>query len=713
MVLGEPADVDPAARQRMYAIPNEAKSSKQLPAPGSHLATDLAPRAMDGALALAGAATTSAATARVDQSLALEVPDYLRASAWSRYRIMLMALAAALLVGASLLLVPGLRGLFGGKATSDLSAANGEVIDVPAAGVPGAGDLGLAGDAARADTPTTGGRYGETPGTAVPPGAASDQLAAGSQTGGAEIGLGQAAVTPDALRPSTTAPTPGGIAGAGPNDGIAGTGSGMLPSRGTPDVPVSARPDIVPLPGDVPLPDWPVTVSGDRGLPAGAMPAEADTRVAALPGDAANVTQPPGSIAAAAGAATPGAAATGDAAAGQAVPVPALATFPGGKTILLRYQDDERAWFRSEPRAAFRAGDRLLALPEFRPKIAFASGIDLTMSGGTLVTIGTADTVAGVGLPAGDASVPAIEIVYGRVVLVNTAGGEKLARLVLGPTAADVRLARNAKLAIEVQRKYVPGRDPRRTPASVVVQLFAPDGNVQWQDASGQRQVEQPAQWTIAEGSATEPAAIATLPGWIEHEPNARSSEQLYGAPVIEAALTPTRAADQQLLEVYLDSQKREVRSLAAKCSIHVGLFVPFVDALSDSGQRPNWRAHIDDLRSAMALSSESAEMVWQALVQQRGERAAADLYEMLCGYDLGQIGRTREQVKNGAAAQLIKWLESDRLDYRVLAVENLWEIYGKRLMANPDGTPIERVPGIRDWNRRLDAGELVPVEGR
>ena len=40
--------------------------------------------------------------------------------------------------------------------------------------------------------------------------------------------------------------------------------------------------------------------------------------------------------------------------------------------------------------------------------------------------------------------------------------------------------------------------------------------------------------------------------------------------------------------------------------------------------------------------------------------------------------------MKTGAVAKLIDWLENDSLDYRVLAVQDLADITGKRLMSNP-----------------------------
>jgi len=707
MVLGEPADIDAAARQRMYGIPSEAETGKRLRVEGAHVPSDAAQQAIGGEATRPDSAMPRGSGAPVDQSLALQVPDYLRASGWSGYRAVLLGLAAALLIAATLLFVPGVRGLFGGgEESTELVAGSGAANETPTAGsAPEVGGLDQP-DAEQADVLLNGGR----PDVAA---TASGQsgIRAGetgietqeTQVVESDTGTGMIGRSTEAGQgPPVTgaAPPPDGISGANTVNGITGTGPARMPAEGTPALPVDSRSDIVPMPGEVPLQGWPVQANVEGELP-GTMPgtpaAAAERRVASVPADVAGGMDRPG--------------AAGGVAPGDVPQVPALATYLSGKSVLLRYGDEQRAWFRIEPRTAIRAGDRLLALPEFRPKIAFAVGVSLDVSGGTLIGVNTADAVAGVGLPAGDAGAPAINIAYGRIVLINTANDEKQVRLTFGPTAADVRLAPSATLAVEMERKYVPGRDPRRTPAPMTVQLLAPAGNVSWRDAAGERQIDQPAQWSIADGVTSDAVALATLPEWIDHEPNAGSSESLFGKRDIELSLTTTRPVDQQLLEVYLESRKREVKSLAAQCSVHVGQFVPFVEALRDPGQRPNWRSHIDALRSAMALSSESAELVWQTLVQQRGDRAAADLYEMLCGYNQDQIGRTREQVKNGALAQLIQWLESDSLDYRVLAVENLWETTGKRLMSVPDGSPSERAPGIRAWNQRLESGEpLVPV---
>jgi hypothetical protein len=240
--------------------------------------------------------------------------------------------------------------------------------------------------------------------------------------------------------------------------------------------------------------------------------------------------------------------------------------------------------------------------------------------------------------------------------------------------------------------------------------LYVPDGGVQWQDAAGTKKIDNASRWTIAEGVASDVMADSSPPDWIDHEPVVQLSEQRYGAPVVESTLVSDQPADIQLLELFQGNGRKEVKSLAAKSSTHVGLFEPFIEALRDSEQKSNWRTHIDALRAAMALSPESAENVWKSLVEQRDRQAAADLYEMLCGYNEEQIGRTEDQLKSGALARLIDWLEEDSLDYRVLAVHDLWEITGKRLMPDPAANLKERTQNIRRWRTRLEEGELQPV---
>jgi hypothetical protein len=379
-----------------------------------------------------------------------------------------------------------------------------------------------------------------------------------------------------------------------------------------------------------------------------------------------------------------------------------LGTFLDGKNALLRYDQAAGSWFRLLPRSTVNAGDRLLALPAFYPKVTMTTGFQLKLVGGTLMSLGTTNSI-------GASAVPSINVEFGQLVIVNTTSEENELQLVLGDSVANIRLLPSSTLAVDVVRSYVPGLDPRKSPSPLVARLYLPEGSVQWDDDQGPRTIQAPSEWGIASGESVP----TEFPEWIDSEPTEQRSEQVWGVPVVEQNLDATRPVGNQLLELYQSSRRREVKSLVARCSVYVGLFVPFVEALRDSDQSSMWKTHIETLRGAMALGPESADKIYQTLVEQRGDSAARDLYEMLCGYDQDQVGRTPEEVAVGPIPRLINWLEEDSLDYRVLAVQDLWEACGKRFLNNPAGSAGERARAVRVWRERLRSGQLsaLPAE--
>ena len=250
-----------------------------------------------------------------------------------------------------------------------------------------------------------------------------------------------------------------------------------------------------------------------------------------------------------------------------------------------------------------------------------------------------------------------------------------------------------------------------KQPAPVECRLYAPDGGVVWKDAAGTKTVDKPSRWTVSAAGATDPVADTSPPEWIDHEPIVQLSEQRYGAPVIESTLVSNVPADMQLLELFQGSKRKEVKSLVARSSIHVGCSSRLSTRCGDSEQKANWKTHIDTLRAAMALSPESANKVWQTLVDQRGRPAAGDLYEMLCGYnaDADRSHAGANEDRRGGAADRLAGGGQPRLPRAGGA--GSWEITGKRLMPNPAANLAERTQrhsqaGGPGWRQ----GELKPV---
>jgi hypothetical protein len=691
MVLGEPAEVDPAARERMYAISSEIQNRKQIRVEPAHAAVETErPSSVTTPVPPAFAAAMTLPPLRTKSR---DIPDYLRASAWNRYRVLLMALAAVLVFAVTMLLVSGLKGWRSGTSQSAADSANVALRQQQSAPPdanmqepvpPLSNDRSTNGaspnvnetqvNGASADSPYT------VPGKAAAPTSGPPPLLtpafAGPQTASSTTTPTNSSEATPAL-PSDVAPVASNAtAGTNPTDRYA-----SAPPVDT--TPTTLTPPASPIP---------------------AVPAGGETAVAS--NTPLMTSEHPG-VALTKGSGPAAPAATTKDTAGEAVAE--LGTYLDGKEILLRNDPQSGAWFRLVPRSAVHAKDRLLALPAFHPRITLSSGVQLKLAGGTEVSLGSAGNATKEDI-ASHRAVPELEVVFGRVVIVNTANAENMVQLKIGATSAQVRLVQNATLAIEILRSFVPGRDPRQFTAPVVAHLYAPDGNIVWTDAGGEQTIHAPQQWDIADGVVSPVVAATSFPDWIDHEPAEQRSEQLYGAPVVEQSLDAKSPIGDQLLELFQTSKKREVKSLVARSSVYVGLFVPFVDALRDSDQRAIWPMHIETLRKAMSLGPDSANKIWDTLKEQRGEPAAHDLYEMLCGYSLEQVGRTQDKIEAGPIPRLIDWLENESLDYRVLAVQDLGEITGKHLMPHPEASPTERAKGVRIWRERLKSGEVTAI---
>ena len=578
MVLGEPADVDPSSRLRMYAIPGEPVGAKQVRVEPAHVA---AVAAAPEPVRVAAAAPAIRSDALVNQSILMEVPDYLRASAWSRYGRAMVGLAVLLLVGAVILFVPAVHdSLFGDGKTTQTVANNsnspngGErAIDNDTQGMPA--PMGLVeSPSAKAQSlpanlppltnindPSTS--VAGASGDSTPPLPASVAIPLIPPQSTAATGAMTSGTEPATIPPATS--TVGGT-----DTSIAASGS-ETPRTGS---------DMMPPSTGTGLPVWP-PATGDGGMAAGGIASGGTAAGGATStpnmgstaaGSNAMSTQAPPAADIATMPAMPVTGAAGTMGAGgdlsgmppaSATPlVPAnvnIGTFLGGKTVLLRYNDKSQSWFRVEPRAAVAIGDRLLALPEFRPRITLANGVSVDLSGGTLAMVKTADVVPAKGLPVGDPRTPAIEILYGRIVLLNTAVDEQRLRLTTGTTTVDIRLARNATLGVQVTRAFVPGTDPRQHPSPVLTEYIAPAGGVVWLDESGERPITDSARWTVADRIVSAPSALTKPVEWIDREPTGRSSVQL-AVPAIELALSTDRPAEEQLLDAYDDAKRPEVK---------------------------------------------------------------------------------------------------------------------------------------------------------
>jgi len=374
--------------------------------------------------------------------------------------------------------------------------------------------------------------------------------------------------------------------------------------------------------------------------------------------------------------------------------------------VLLRRDPETGKWIRVPPQSAITAGERLLTLPKFRTHVSLADG-NVYLSGGTQLAFPVPDPFAG-------ESKLTLDIVYGRLLFNAGLNGAELA-LKVGDQFREVELGGSASIAAEVHRVFIPGSNFERETSPTEVSWYLTSGSIEWPSpVEGMQTITAPASWTTVDGVDELPEPIEELPQWIDRE--SITDMERRARTTLAKELKPGEPVGLTLLELNDPrggGRRREVRTLAAESNLYVGVFEPFVKALSDTEQHRYWNSHIDSLREAMALSPAVASQVRDAFVNLRGQQAADDLMEMVRGYNRQEIGETREALQQGAVVKLLGWLDSDSLDYRVLAIYNLNNITGTANLLDyrPDADSTRRKRSIRKLWDRFEANELLPAD--
>jgi len=667
MVLGEPADIDLNVRHRMYDLPEKLLSDQKLQ--GQKLRIEPAHVAPSQVASQTPVAEKVAPPAQRVEAMgadaqSVEVPDYLRAATASRQRGKRWAMVAALLA------VAGITGFFvtGGLKKVEIpeEVAQAELDSA-------VGELDIEGVDAEVD--------------------GHSSAAMKEEDVAAEPNSQAPSFDPGISEPETPAAEP---------------------------VPPKTQPaDLEPLDLDS---EFPEVAEADDSAPSDSakmtleepeveLPAEPSETLA----DDAEMKTPDGAeepllVASAAGTPSPETMLEEESPKEEATPEiqgpVQIGTYLGNNDVLLRYDETTDQWVRMLPRSEVMTGSSLLALPKFRIHVVLG-GVNAYLSGGTRV-----------GLPVGGAvtadTAPDLELAldYGRMLLNAGLKGSRIS-LQVGDEVRSLQLAGSASLAVEVQRIFVPGSNNEQESSPVEATWYLTSGQVDWLVEAGEPQtIEAPAMWITAGGVDDLPQPYEELPTWIDRE--SMTDLQRRARDTLAEELVPGESVGIRLLELNdpRDKGRRsEVRSLAAEASVYVGEFEPFVKALSDKDQRRAWNTQIKTLRQALALSPDVAANIHRAFIDLRGEQAAKDLMEMVAGYDEASIGKTPEAIQEGAIATLVGRLESDSLDYRVLAIHNLNEILGTTSLKGfrPDDSSQRRKIAIAKIRSSLQANELVP----
>ena len=367
MVLGEPAEVDPAARQRMYGIPAEAEQRKHIRIEPAHAPT--AATADYAAVSPPPAVFPSASVAPAVRPHEDAVPDYLRASSWTRHGALLAMCAAVLLVAVGVLLTSGMTDWLRGTSPQLASKSNQQAASEPEIESP---------DAA-AET-TTALPADESTADVTSEVVASEEIVRDESTTAGDTGVAAAPAMPAApprmhlpsmgntLAPPQESPavaeTPPAVVAV--DESAYGYGEKATETPAEPDdryavetadaPPPAAATNITPAPSGI-ASVTPVLSANENVTPPATDKMPAEPPVTEAP--------PNDSIASDISTIEEATSATAAATPSESTEPVEFGTYLDGKNVLLRFDPQSGAWFRMTPRATLHPGDKLLALPAF------------------------------------------------------------------------------------------------------------------------------------------------------------------------------------------------------------------------------------------------------------------------------------------------------------------------------------------------------------
>lgn len=368
------------------------------------------------------------------------------------------------------------------------------------------------------------------------------------------------------------------------------------------------------------------------------------------------------------------------------------------------------AWVRLADRAPIYAGDMLLVLPNYDPNLTLEA-VTVQALGPTRMELLAPDEAGTVGirLVSGRITVWPNGRPGARLRMV---AGDYQGTLILDDPDATAGIEVQRSLRWGVDPRQEPPQVVADLYANHGdISWQTPDGQVTPLSSPGKLPLGGHSQPAIAPPAAAGAAAAANagegggkpLPPWMigfvlsPHDKRAADS--------VEHHLSrPDRPVSLGLREMFSD-RRVEVRLLAMQCLAEIGEFDVFPAIFNDPNHRALWAKALETLRAQLALSPQTAVAVSDAFARARGPRAPA-LFRMLYGY-------SDEQLAAGAAAELVSTLDHEDLDARVLAYLNLREITGASHYYEPHGNQKKREQSVRTWRERLEKGDVVRKTAR
>jgi hypothetical protein len=337
---------------------------------------------------------------------------------------------------------------------------------------------------------------------------------------------------------------------------------------------------------------------------------------------------------------------------------------------------------------ALSAGNRLAGWPLSRPQLELGSGLTVELVGGARLALAPPPT----------AGLPGLELEEGRLVARFLGPAGQTLELQSGAVALAVSAPGPAALALETA---CAAKTDRASTDELVrsFQLHVLEGSLEWRvgTASPTTTAAPAVIRVLSDGTASaEPSAAA--PSWVLPRPASASDER--ASAELRSSLESGQTATTALRKLALSKQPA-VRRAAIEGLTALDEFAPAAAALADPGEKVFWPTAAALLQSGIARGQESGQRVRTALRQAYASATADELYRLLCG-------ATLKELETGLARQLAADLDHEELAVRVLAFWNLRQLSRATYGYQPEQTAAKRRQAVQRWQKQLAAGRIA-----
>ena len=379
--------------------------------------------------------------------------------------------------------------------------------------------------------------------------------------------------------------------------------------------------------------------------------------------------------------------------------------------VLLRYEAEEDDWRVMPRRSIIQPGDRLACPEPFEAILRLGNGAVLVkLLGGTAVRLVGPSEIAPIGLEIDRGRIEIRRRIVGQdppnaeAVLAVSVDGE-LWRLEL--------LAADLVCGLEIVRRE-PGQFEQELGRDAYTgSLYVVQGGLRFADESGREQAITGRAWrsltpgdraAIAnqDGEVPDPPLLA-VPEWLDSESSRSSTTLRRFSGLFEKEFDPEQPMLFSIPAV-VGSPRPQISELAAKCLALTARHAALVQTLATAEHDEARQAAILGLRIWLPRSVENRERLKEEMLQHFQADEAQIVYVLLWGYD-------DEDARNPTVSdQLVNWLTHDHIAIRELAFYHIYRLTGRTYFYRPYDPPMQRQSAIHRWAAHLSQrdGALV-----